>query len=147
MASAKQTPAINVPTVDPSTRRALADRLRPFDPIVELAIGRQPAVARTLADTNAVTATDRVDRPVPAGVEFLRDDLTDPAPARYAHTEAVYALNLPPELHRPGLELAETIEVPLAFTTLGHEAPIVPIETRERLPRGTLFWARADGRT
>jgi uncharacterized UPF0146 family protein len=84
---------------------------------------------------------------VPAGVEFLRDDLTDPAPARYAHTEAVYALNLPPELHRPGLELAETIEVPLAFTTLGHEAPIVPIETRERLPRGTLFWARADGRT
>lgn len=127
------------------TRRALADRLRPFDPVVELAIGRQPAVARALAATNAVTATDRVDRRVPAGVEFLRDDLTDPSPDRYAPVEALYALNLPPELHRPALRLAESLEVPLAFTTLGNEGPIVPIETRERLPRGTLFWARADG--
>ncbi|MFB6360659.1 MAG: UPF0146 family protein [Halobacteriales archaeon] len=127
-----------------STGRSLADRFRPFDPVVELAIGRQPAVARRLAETNAVTATDRVDRPVPAGVEFLRDDLTAPSLGRYAHAEALYALNLPPELHRPALELAEAIEAPLAFTTLGHEAPIVPIETRERLPRGTLFWARAD---
>lgn len=136
------TPGINIPTVDVATRRALVDRLRPLDPVVELAIGRRPAVAAALAETNAVTATDIVERSVPAGIQFVLDDLLAPTPAVYADAAGLYALNLPPELHRPALTLAEAVNAALAFTTLGHDAPAVPVRRQESLPGETLFWIR-----
>ncbi len=135
-----RTPGINIPTVNDATRDALVERFRPFDPAVELAIGRRPEVAEALAATNAVTATDLVDRPVP--VPFVQDDLTEPDRSVYAGAALLYALNLPEELHRPALNLAEAIDATLAFTTLGHESPIVPVGRREPLPGETLFWAR-----
>ncbi|MDZ7701600.1 MAG: UPF0146 family protein [Halobacteriales archaeon] len=128
--------------MDAATRDALAARLRPFDPVVELAIGRRPAVAAALAETNAVIATDLVDRPVPPGVHFVRDDLTAPDELLYNSAAALYALNLPEELHRPALDLAEAVDAALAFTTLGNESPTVPVGRRETLPGETLFWVR-----
>jgi uncharacterized UPF0146 family protein len=138
-----RTPGINVPTVEDATRRGLADRLRRFDPVVELAVGRRPDVAAALAATNDVTATDRVDRAVPEGVRFVRDDLTAPDRSVYAGVEGLYALNLPPELHRPAFELADAVGAALAFTTLGGDAPAVPVRRRETIPGETLFWIRA----
>lgn len=137
-----RTPGINIPTVDDATRDALVERFRPFDPAVELAVGRRTSVAEALAETNVVTATDLVDRPVPGGVRFVRDDLTAPARSIYADAALLYALNLPEELHRPALALAEAVDATLAFTTLGNESPIVPVGRRERLPAETLFWVR-----
>jgi len=85
-----------------------------------------------------VTVTDVRDRPVPTGVRFVRDDVTDPDRSVYAATDAVFARNLPPELHRPARGLARSVDVPLLFTTLGGDQPVIPV-TRETLPGATLF--------
>lgn len=86
-------------------------------------------------------ATDVHDRPVPAGVRFVRDDVTDPDESVYRDAEVLYALNLPPELHRPTWTLARRVGVDFCFTTLGGDAPSVPVDS-ETLPGETLFRAR-----
>ncbi|PSQ16518.1 hypothetical protein BRD00_11045 [Halobacteriales archaeon QS_8_69_26] len=122
--------------------RTLADRLARFDRVVEVGIGRRPAVAALLADRGvAVTATDLRERPVPDGVTFVRDDVTDPDPSVYRDAGAVYALNAPPELHRPLQAVAREAGAALAFTTLGGDPPAVDARP-EPVPGDTLFWAR-----
>jgi len=123
-----------------ATRDALVDRLRRFSVLVEVGIGRRPDVAGALAADREVRATDVVERAVPAGVAFFVDDVTDPDPTVYAGADVVYALNLPPELHRPALAVARAHGAAFAFTTLGGDAPEVPVRP-ETLPGETLFWA------
>ncbi len=109
---------------------------------MEVGIGERPDVAAALADAGKrVTATDVRPREVPAGVEFVRDDVVDPDPAVYRDADAVYALNLPPELHRPALAVARDHDAALLFTTLGGDQPAVPV-ARETIPGETLFVAR-----
>ena len=109
-----------------------------------MGIGRRTDVASGLVDAGrTVRATDVAARDVPAGVAFSVDDVTDPDPAVYAGVDAVYALNLPPELHGPVLAVAEAHGAVFAFTTLGNDAPAVPAEP-ETLPGETLFWARGE---
>lgn len=125
---------------------AIADRLRRFDRVVEVGVGRRPGVAAALAAAGAdVVATDVHERPVPAGVRFLRDDVTAPDVGAYADADCVYALNCPPELHRPLLAVAREAGTACVFTTLGGDGPAVPVR-RETVAGDTLFWAReADG--
>jgi len=124
------------------TLDALVARLAEFDTAVEIGIGRRPVVAETLADHGLdVTATDRRVRSVPDSVQFVADDVTDPDPAVYAGADLIYALNLPPELHRPTLAVARECDATFAFTTLGTDQPLVPVE-RQTLPAETLFIAR-----
>ena len=121
------------------TRRALRDRLSTFDRVVEVGIGNRPGAARALADSGVeVVATDLRERPVSDDVEFVVDDVTDPDRAVYADTQAIYALNCPPDLHRPIHDLAGRLDVPFLFTTLGGDPPTVPVE-RETIPGDTLF--------
>ncbi|AQL42357.1 hypothetical protein BV210_06355 [Halorientalis sp. IM1011] len=123
---------------------ALADRLATYDRLVEVGVGNRPAVAAALANRGcAVTATDVHDREIPASVDFVRDDVTDPDPTVYADADAVYALNLPPELHRPTRSVARDADADFLFTTLGGDPPLIPV-ARETLPGTTLFVA-ADG--
>ena len=99
-------------------------------------------MAAALADAGkAVTATDVHSREVPAGVAFVEDDVWDPDLAVYRDADAIYALNLPPELHRPALDLARRVDAAFLFTTLGGDQPSVPV-SRETLPGETLFVAR-----
>jgi Uncharacterized protein conserved in archaea len=65
---------------------------------------------------------------------------TDPRRSLYADAEAIYGLNLPPELHGPALELAGDVDADLLFTTLGGDPPAVPV-TAETLPVETLYVA------
>ena len=127
-------PHINPPTVRRETLYALVDRLCRYDVLVEVGIGERPALAAALAEQCSVRATDVVERAVPEGVEFHVDDVTDPDPTVYAGAEAIYALNLPPELHRPASHVADDHGAVLAFTTLGGDAPAVPAspETLDR---------------
>ncbi|EMA50975.1 UPF0146 family protein [Halococcus salifodinae] len=125
--------------------RALAARLAEFDRLVEVGVGTRTGLAGALADTGAtVTATDIRSCSVPDGVAFVRDDVTDPTLETYADADAIYARNLPPELHRPARDLAREVDVSFLFTTLGGEFPTVPTAT-ETLPGGTLFRATERG--
>jgi uncharacterized UPF0146 family protein len=124
-------------------RAAIVERLATFERVVEIGIGSRPAVATALADAGiAVTATDIEAVETPPAVAFVRDDITDPELAVYEGADALYALNLPPELHRPTLAAAADADADLLFTTLGGDPPAVPVDS-EMLPGGeTLFRAR-----
>ncbi|MCQ4333502.1 hypothetical protein KM295_08420 [Natronomonas sp. F2-12] len=117
----------------------LVDRLARYDELIEVGVGDCPDVAAALAERGCrVTATDLRERPVPATVRFVRDDVTDPDPSLYAGADAVYALNCPPELQGPLADAAETAGADCLFTTLGAD-PAVVEATPETLPAGTLF--------
>jgi hypothetical protein len=124
-----------------SSPEPLLELLARYDRLVEVGIGHNTDLAVALAARGvAVIATDVVPREVPKGVEFVRDDVTDPDRAIYEDAEAIYAQRLPPELQRPTWELARSVGVPLYFTTLGGDPAVVPAETRT-IPSGTVFVA------
>ncbi|SDK81934.1 UPF0146 family protein [Natronorubrum texcoconense] len=121
----------------------LLETLSEYDRVVEVGIGRRTDVAAALADCGvAVTATDVHDFESPSNVRFVRDDIVDPDLDRYADADAIYALNLPPELHRPTLEVAREVGADFLFTTLGGDQPAVPVE-RRTVDAGTLYVARS----
>ncbi len=123
----------------------LLDTLSVYDRVIEVGIGRRTDVVAALIDEDvSVTATDVHDRDVPDGVRFVRDDIVDPDSSIYADADAMYALNLPPELHRPTLEVARTADAVFLFTTLGGDQPAVPVE-RRTIDAGTLYVARSMG--
>ena len=124
-----------------ATCTALVSQLSDYDALVEVGIGRRTAVAEGLTDRGcAVTATDIHEYETPAGVQFVRDDVTAPDRSVYASADAIYALNLPPELHRPAWTLARNAGVPLHFTTLGVEQPTIPVD-RKTVPDETVYTA------
>jgi len=117
--------------VDAALRDALVGSLDGYDALVEVGIGRRTDVAAALADRGrTVTATDVHPREVPDGVSFVRDDVTAPDRDVYADADALYALNLPPELHRPARDVARAVGADFCFTTLGGDQPTVPVERR-----------------
>ncbi|WP_408957097.1 UPF0146 family protein [Natrinema sp. 74] len=121
---------------------SLLECLADYERVVEIGIGRRTDTARALADHGvSVTATDVHDRAVPDGVTFVRDDVVDPEPSVYAGADAIYARNLPPELHRPALAVARDADAEFLFTTLGGDQPAVPVE-RTPIETGTLYVAR-----
>ncbi len=124
-----------------STRDALVTRLAGFASLVEVGIGKNVAVATQLAaEGRTVIATDITPRTVPPEIEFVQDDITHPTRTVYADADAIYALNLPPELHRPTSDVAQSVGAQFLFTTLGGDPPLVPVR-RETLPGETLFIA------
>ncbi len=130
-------------------RAALVERLASAATACEIGIGRRPAVAGGLADRGVcVTATDVVERPVPPGVRFVRDDVVAAscrdAPGETYDADVLYALNCPAELHRPLAVLARRVGADPRLTTLGTEQPVVPTD-RETLGDGVvLFTPRLD---
>lgn len=132
---------INTTAMKSTIREAIVAALDPYERLVEIGVGRRTDVAAALAAADKrVVATDVHFRTVPDGVSFVRDDVTDPDRAVYADADAIYALNLPPELHRPAWKLARRVEADLLFTTLGGDGPAVPV-SRRTLPGETLFVA------
>jgi len=144
-----------------STDSQLVSRLADADSLLEIGIGDRTGVAAALAQKGAdVRATDVRPVEVPEGVRFRVEDITTVAePEPFHRVEAIYALNCPPELHRPIQELAGAVGATFYFTTLGHDQPSVPVErehlTAERDPddpgagtvRRTLYVATERGRS
>lgn len=125
----------------PATRDALVSRLSAVDGAVEIGIGRRTDVAAELADSGVhVTATDVRQRSVPAGVDFVVDDVTAPDVSVYAGAELIYALNLPPELQEPAAAVAREVGATFQFTTLGGDPAVVRVR-RESIPADTLYTA------
>jgi uncharacterized UPF0146 family protein len=135
-----------------STRRdtALVARLSGYTSGVEIGVGRRPEVAAGLADAGvSVTVTDIVaadEINVPPAVSFVRDDIVVASerdhPGEIYDADLLYGLNLPPELHRPALDVTKAVDADFLFTTLGGDPPAVPAAA-ETLPEGeTLYVAR-----
>ncbi|WP_119817418.1 UPF0146 family protein [Halalkaliarchaeum desulfuricum] len=131
----------------------LADRLAGYDSLLEVGVGRRPGVAAALADAGCRVVAIDVDPDIvavaraetPAGVTVIQADVVSLAdrkqfPSEY-DVDAVYARNLPAELQRPSLELARRVGADLLFTTLGFEAPVIPVE-RDHLDGGVLYVVR-----
>jgi len=128
-------------TTDP-----LVDRLASVDSVVEVGVGNHPDIASRLAERGVdVTATDIVEREVPKGVRFVVDDILDPDKSVYAGCDIVFARNLPPELHRPALAVADAVGAALWFTTLGGDQPTVAVD-REQLPGGETLYRTKDSK-
>ncbi|EJN59521.1 UPF0146 family protein [Halogranum rubrum] len=126
-------------------RDALVTRLERYDTLVEVGVGRNPSVAAALAAAGkSVTATDIYEFDVPEGVRFVRDDIVARSeqsdPGRLYSVDALYALNLPGELHRPVRDVARATGAAFVFTTLGYEAPTIPVR-REQVGDETLYTA------
>jgi uncharacterized UPF0146 family protein len=118
---------------------SLVDRLSRHDTLVEVGVGNRPSVAVALAERGCrLTVTDINDRQPPDAVQFVRDDVTDPDLSIYRGTDAVYAVNCPPELQRPLAAIARRVGAACLFTTLGGDPAIVDA-TPETISGGTLF--------
>lgn len=127
-------------------RGAIVDYLSAYDHVLEVGIGRRTDVAAGLVERGVtVTATDVHPREVPDGVRFVEDDVVDPDVSVYADADVIFASNLPPELHRPALEVARRVDADCCFTTLGGDQPAVPVR-RVTVPGDTLYVARAEAR-
>ncbi len=101
--------------------------LAQFETLIEVGIGTRPEIAASLSEHGqTVWATDIQPQTVPAGVAFVRDDITTPDHSLYAMAELIYARRLPPELHQSICAVARTVETRVCFTTLGGDPPAVP---------------------
>ncbi|GGI94761.1 hypothetical protein GCM10008995_01230 [Halobellus salinus] len=136
-----------------STRRdtALVGRFSEYASAVEVGIGRRSDIAAGLADAGvAVAATDVVDCDVPPSVSFARDDVVTASerdhPGAVYDADLLYGLNLPPELHRPALAVAEAVDADFRFTTLGGDPPAVSAVPTSLPGGGTLYVAHGDER-
>jgi uncharacterized UPF0146 family protein len=131
---------ISITAMKPA-REALVEELAAYDILVEVGIGRRTDVVCALvARGRRLVATDIYPQKMSEGVDFALDDVTRPNRSIYADAEAIYALNCPPELHRPVWKLARSVDADLLFTTLGGDGPEIPV-TRRTLPGETLFIA------
>lgn len=123
------------------TKAALLDALDGFDAAVEVGVGQQTTIAEGLAERGVeVTVTDIVPRKTPVSLTFVQDDVTDPTPEVYAAADLVYALNCPPELQAPLVEIARRVDAACRFTTLGGDPAVVRAEPHQ-LPGETLYTA------
>jgi hypothetical protein len=116
-------------TTDPLLVNRLSDAAR----LLEVGIGDRSGVAAELVAAGAdVRATDVRPVEVPAGVRFRVEDLTAHGKLDEFHeVDVVYALNCPPELHRPLQELAAAVGADCYFTTLGTDPPVIPVEQEQ----------------
>jgi len=138
---------ISYPPVSDDRRAAVRRALAGFDRVCEVGIGTRHEVAAGLAsDDRAVTATDVVDRDAPEGVAFVRDDVVVAAdredPGEHYRVDCVYALNSPPELHRPLVRVAGAVGAACCFTTLGGDPPAVDATPLALSGGDTLYVAR-----
>jgi len=126
-------PTLKFPAVGIHSRRAIVEYLSQYNRLLEVGIGRRTDVAEGLIEAGCtVVATDIYDFEVPSPIEFHHDDLVERSTASeiptYYDVDVLYALNLPGELHRPFLVLADRLDVRCYFTTLGFEPPEVNTE-------------------
>jgi len=136
--------------VETAARDAVVARLADHRRLLEVGIGRRVDVAAALAAAgHDVLAVDVEVDParqagLPGTVALRRADVTAVDPVGVAPRDAVYALNLPPELHRPSADLAAALGAPLLFTTLGFDGPARGVPAvAESLPEGeTLYVVR-----
>ena len=138
----------------PDVARALADRGREvvaFD--VDVSEAAREAAAETrasstgslrvvAADVTALASADD-DRATRDVLDLDATDEAGPEDSGAAdRVDAVYARNLPAELQRSTVALAERLDAACLFTTLGFEEPVVDVRRRSTKPGTVVYVAR-----
>ncbi|MYL68451.1 UPF0146 family protein [Halorubrum distributum] len=153
----------------PPSERALVAALDRHEWLIEVGVGRRPEVARTLADRGrevvaidveaSEAARDASTEPLPSSAGSLRIVTADVTALASGDSDrairdalgldavddgvdAVYARNLPAELQRPTVALAERLDATCLFTTLGFEEPVVDVRRRAAESGTTVYVAR-----
>ncbi|WP_280587029.1 UPF0146 family protein [Halorubrum sp. Boch-26] len=148
-------------------RLALVEELADHERLLEVGVGDRPEVARSLAERGrdvvavdiaggerTLAAASETGGPTVAGsLRAVEADVLALAEATDGESEsvlggtsgefdAVYACNLPAELQRPTVALAERLDAACLFTTLGFEEPTVSVRRRS-LSGTTVYVARS----
>ncbi len=126
--------------MDLNTLNNLVNILSEFENLVEIGIGSRTDVSNLLIKNSSVVATDIHECIVPSGVKFVIDDITNPVIDVYSNSDAIYALNMPPELHQYALNVSLQVGSKFIFTTLGGDFPEIPVYP-QTIPGETLYWA------
>ncbi|WP_423996425.1 UPF0146 family protein [Halorubrum trapanicum] len=153
----------------PQSERALVAALDRHERLIEVGVGRRPEVARALAERGREVVAIDVEvseaareasmeprsssagslRVVTADVTALASGGDDRSirdglglDASEIGFNAVYARNLPAELQRPTVALAERLDADCLFTTLGFEEPVVDVRRRSEESGTIVYVAR-----
>jgi uncharacterized UPF0146 family protein len=137
----------------PEVARALAERGRSVVALdVDVSEAAREAAAPDAARASSggslrVAAADVTALAADDGDRAIRDALGpdavgDGADARERKVDAVYARNLPAELQRATVALAERLDAACLFTTLGFEEPVVEVRRRSRESGTVVYVAR-----
>lgn len=114
-----------------SISRWISENYRSADKIVEIGVGRATQVLKDLREklpNCELVATDVREGPVPEGVKFVLDDVTDPEREVYRGADLVFSLRAPVELYPYLRNIARWVEADLL---------IKPVSSEETPP-----WAR-----
>ncbi|OYR72016.1 UPF0146 family protein [Halorubrum ezzemoulense] len=137
----------------PGVARALADRghevvaidVEVSEAAQDTAAGRQAPSGGTLrvvaADVTALAADDERAAQSALGID-ASDETAGEAPDAPGGVDAVYARNLPAELQRATVALAERLGAACLFTTLGFEEPVVDVSRKSTESGTVVFVAR-----
>lgn len=108
-------------------------------------------IAASVRDAAARDSVSGAVRPVAADVTELAAAAADGAVPDALRAngdargfDAVYARNLPAEIQRPTVELADRLDAACRFTTLGFEEPIVPVRRLSTAEGVTVYAAGSD---
>lgn len=94
------------------------------DKIVEVGVGRVPQVLETLGEESPgceLVATDVQEFPVPRGVDFFLDDVTDPEVDIYRGSDLIFSIRAPPELYGPLRDLVGKVGADLLVKPVSSE--------------------------
>lgn len=120
----------------------IADRYPHARKIVEVGVGALPATAielsRRLPDCEIIATDISPSPPLPPGVRFERDDVTNPRLEVYEGAALIYAMRPPPELQPYLLKLARRVSADLIVKPLAAES--VVLGGRSVNHRGTTFY-------
>ncbi|GAA0724298.1 uncharacterized UPF0146 family protein [Halorubrum trapanicum] len=152
----------------PPSKRALVAALDPYARLIEVGVGRRPNVALALAERGHEVVAVDVDVSETARDAAAETRATDGGSLRVVTADvtalataddravlnalgldaeqdgfdAVYARNLPAELQRPAVALADRFDAACLFTTLGFEEPVVDVRRRATESGPVVYVAR-----
>lgn len=96
--------------------RWISENYPSAEKIVEVGAGRTPQALAELKDelpSCELVATDVQEVPVPEGVKFVSDDVTDPEREVYQGADLIFSLRTPPELYPFLKEIARNVRADL----------------------------------
>lgn len=102
----------------------ISENYKEAEKIVEIGVGRTDQVIKKLKkdlpDCKLI-ATDIRSVSVPEGVEFRKDNVTEPKLEIYQNSDLIFSIRAPPELYTPLLKLTKEVKSDLLIKPVSSE--------------------------